>query len=339
MAGLSPLPRRCVAGPYRASSEQRPPPLKPGGVMPKPARPSPLAQQQRQPAPPAPATSEAAGVRVNKCFRAFASRRESDSFVADGRVTINGATAQPGQLVRPGDDVRLDGKPVSWSRLQVDLHQEDVFVSSASPLPLESSFRYLKLNKQAGVTCTMDDRVAGSLAQVLSPQLGGERVFSVGRLDKESTGLLLLTSDGRVPNAVLRSANGHEKLYRVRTDKRVSDADMAQLASGVVITTVAQSDGARKPLTAATKPCTVVRAAGRELLFTLREGRNRQIRKMTAALGYEVQELHRLTFAGITLGGLRPGEWMELEEREMVSLREAVRAASAGGTAVVEEDG
>ncbi len=268
------------------------------------------------------------GVRVNKAFRAFASRREADRFVEEGRVTVNGMRAQSGQLLRPGDDVRLDGVSVQWEALQVDLAAASPQQQHTRRLPLEESFLYVKYHKPRGVTCTMDEATPGSLAKVLAPQLP-VRVFSVGRLDKDSTGLLLLTSDGRVPNAVLRSANGHEKVYRVRTGARVSDADVRQLAAGVVITTVAQRDGNRAaPLTAPTKPCAVERGGPANWLqFTLKEGRNRQIRKMLGALGYDVLILHRVRFLGIELGALRPGEWAELTEREMKDIRSAVRGA------------
>lgn len=242
-------------------------------------------------------------------------------------------------MVRPGDVVSLDGRVVDWETLQVDLLPDPAAASDDrsspaspdAPLPLEGSFLYLKYHKPRGVVCTMDERVRSSLASqpVATAQLPA-RVFSVGRLDKESSGLLLLTSDGRVPNAVLRSANGHEKEYLVRPHARVTDAHLRQLASGVVITTVAQRDGNRaKPLTAPTAPCQVVRAGqGQELLlFTLREGRNRQIRKMLGALGYDVLDLHRTRFLSVQLGGLAPGRWAPLSGAEMADLRTAVRSA------------
>jgi len=292
----------------------------------------------------------AEGVRVNKCFRATASRREADRLVASWRVTVNGVRATAGQLVRPGDKVKLDSKLVRWESLQVDLLDDERAASptlpssapppsgrrtgqaSSVPLPLEASFTYLKYHKPAGVVCSMASDADALSAQPVA-RACRQRLFTVGRLDKESTGLLLLTSDGRVPNAVLRPAHGHEKAYRVVTDVRVSDADVARLAAGVVITTVAQRDGNRAvPLTAPTKPCVVSREADRSLLFTLQEGRNRQLRRMLGALGYSVVSLHRTRFLSISLGSLAPGCWELLSEAEMRDVRAAVRQAGGGGT-------
>lgn len=166
----------------------------------------------------------------------------------------------------------------------------------------------------------------------------GARLFPVGRLDKESTGLLLLTSDGRLPNAALRHRAGQPKLYRVTADRPVHPADVEQLAAGVVITTVAQRDsGPGKPLTAPTLPCRV-RAdlgdpSGCTLLVELKEGRNRQIRRMLEALGYETRALHRVGFLGLGLAGLREGQWRELGEPEMRVVRRVVRAAAAASAA------
>lgn len=288
---------------------------------------------------------------MNKCFRATASRREADRLVESGRVTVNGVRATAGQLVRPGDKVKLDSKLVHWESLQVDLLDDERAAAasgptlpcsapsgrragqaSSVPLPLEASFTYLKYHKPAGVVCSMASDADALSAQPVA-RACRQRLFTVGRLDKESTGLLLLTSDGRVPNAVLRPAHGHEKAYRVVTDVRVSDADVARLAAGVVITTVAQRDGNRAvPLTAPTKPCVVSREAGRSLLFTLQEGRNRQLRRMLGALGYSVVSLHRTRFLSISLGSLAAGCWAPLSEAEMRDVRAAVRQAGGGET-------
>lgn len=174
-------------------------------------------------------------------------------------------------------------------------------------------------------------------SQVRHPS--GVRLFPVGRLDKESTGLLLLTSDGRLPNAALRHRAGQPKLYRVTADRPVRPADVEQLAAGVVITTVAQRDrGPGKPLTAPTLPCRVQAdlrgdPSGCTLLVELKEGRNRQIRRMLEALGYETRALHRLAFLGLGLEGLQEGQWAELGEREMRVVRRVVRAAAAASAA------
>jgi 23S rRNA pseudouridine2604 synthase len=307
---------------------------------------------------------------VNKCFRAFASRREADRYVEEGRVRVNGSLAAPGDRVFPGDAVELDGRAVAWEELRAELlplappgaaaalggggdgdgdagdalaaaSTPAVAAGDALPLPLEERFLYLKYWKPRGVVCTSDTRVAGNLTDAVGAGAAGAggagRVFGVGRLDKDSTGLLLLTNDGRVPNAVLRASTQHAKVYRVTAHAAVSDEHVAELAAGVVITTTAQRDGgAARPLTARTRACSVARDgrdSGRTLLITLREGRNRQIRKMLAALGYDTLALQRLRFMGIDLGGLRPGEWRPLNEAEMGDVRRAVRAASAAAAA------
>jgi pseudouridine synthase len=147
--------------------------------------------------------------------------------------------------------------------------------------------------------------------------------------------LLLLTNDGRVPNAVLRAATRHSKTYAVRTHMPATREQIARLAAGVIITTVAQRDGVAKPLTARTRPCEVKReygvSGGCSLLFTLQEGRNRQIRRMLDAVGLNTITLHRTSFMSIGLDGLKPGQVAPLSEEEMRDIRRAVRAAAASG--------
>ena len=139
-------------------------------------------------------------IRVNKCFKEFASRRESDELVRQGRVKINGRVAGMGDKVAIGDRVTLDDRPVMWENLAIaDIESE-----------AGDQFVYIKYWKPSGVTCTTDTRIRGNIIdRVRHPQ----RIFPVGRLDKESTGLILLTSDGRLPNAVLRSGRKHDKMY------------------------------------------------------------------------------------------------------------------------------
>jgi 23S rRNA pseudouridine2604 synthase len=266
-------------------------------------------------------------VRINKCFREFASRRAADKLVEDGRVYVNGVRAESGLFVFSGDKVCLDGAPVNWEALQVDLAEGP---GGGSAEEVEQKFVYYAYHKPRGVTCTVDERVEGNLLEALGNRVRG-RVFSVGRLDRDSSGLLLLTSDGRVPNSVLRSARGHEKEYLVRTESRVSDADVKRLAEGVVITTVAQRDGNRAPpLTAATLPCRVTRGSGpNSLRMTLTEGRNRQIRKMLGALGYTVLDLCRTRFLDIKLGKMAADEVRALTETEMECLRAAILESEA----------
>jgi 23S rRNA pseudouridine2604 synthase len=291
-------------------------------------------------------------VRINKCFREFASRREADRYVEDGRVMVNGIVAVSGQRVQPGDQITLDGREVQWEMLASELatpttstplsssssnsNESEVIIASSSEddgsekLPLEERHYYIKYWKPRGVVCTCDRTIRGNILDALPRPPPGVRLFTVGRLDKDSTGLILLTSDGRLPNASLRSKQGHPKVYRVTADRPIPDQDCQQLASGVVITTVAQRDrGVAKELTAPTLPCRIKRDGdgGRRILIELREGRNRQIRRMLHALGYDTMELHRVSFMGIGLDGMYEGQWKVLEDEEMQVLRKAVRAA------------
>jgi pseudouridine synthase len=192
-------------------------------------------------------------------------------------------------------------------------------------------FEYIKYWKPIGITCTTDRRIQDNLIDALkydgcNPEC---RIFPVGRLDKDTSGIILMTSDGRLPNASLRGYHKHPKTYMVKANRPVSEADIQTLRSGVVITTVAQRDGNRaKPLTAPTLPCQVraiqsqyaqsKNLESRILEITLVEGRNRQIRRMMEAVGYRVLGLHRKAFMGITLDNLEgEGDWSFLDEDEM----------------------
>jgi hypothetical protein len=202
----------------RLAAARQPPP--PPGPPPPPRRSARLVLLRAAP------LEEASGapvpfVRVNKCFRGFASRREADRFVEEGRVTVNGARAAPGQRVAPGDAVALDGRPVRWEALQAELaggavgggavgggasagRGDDSRADGASgadpgaaPLPLEERFVYIKYWKPRGVVCTCDPGTRGNIVDTLRDPPDA-RLFPVGRLDKETTGAILLTSDGRV---------------------------------------------------------------------------------------------------------------------------------------------
>lgn len=183
------------------------------------------------------------------------------------------ACADPSLQVALGAEVTLDGRAVDWERLNV-LGAAHALPTSAAPpaespgqprhgrdgtVPGEERFVYIKYWKPAGVVSTTDMRVRGNVVAEIGHR---ERVFPVGRLDKDTTGLLLLTSDGRVPNAVGRSGGRHPKTYWVRTAAALSDAEIGRLAAGVVITTTAQRDRGSKTLTARTRPCEVRRRPG-----------------------------------------------------------------------------
>ena len=289
-------------------------------------------------------------MRVNKAFRRTHSRREADRLVSARRVRVNGEEAGPGDRLVPGDVVTLDGRAVEWEELEPSVPgrsggsehsrvglmggrgSERAAGEAASGGSLEAAmasmapYVYLMYWKPRGVICTTDRSVRGNVIDALLQDsalrdfAGGQRLFTVGRLDKPSTGAVLVTSDGRVPNAVLGARRGHPKEYEVRPHQAVEAEDLERLRAGVVITTEAQRDGQRKALTARTLPCEVERAGPRResLRITLTEGRNRQIRRMLGALGYETLELHRRSFAGLGLGAgcAGPGAWAPLDEAQ-----------------------
>lgn len=259
------------------------------------------------------------GVRINKCFKSFASRRESDAFIQHGRVRINGELAMQGARVFPGDVVQLDGRVVEWERLNIAVDMD--------------KFTYLKLWKDLGVVCTTNEAIANNVVAYLPEHVRvPDRVFPVGRLDENSTGLLLLTSDGRLPTAVLGAGKKCIKEYIVTSDAYVTDKHLRRLREGVVISTVIPRDrGTRKTLNASTIPCDIERIGdGNQLVFRLHEGRNRQIRKMLGALGYTTRAIHRKAMMGITLDGLKgPGDAQPLSSTEMLIVREKLAALPA----------
>ena len=260
-------------------------------------------------------------IRLNKCISSL-SRRGADDAIAEGRVTVNGIIATTGSRVKKGDKILLDGKPQRWEYMQ--LKAKNI---QPSVVLEKRNFQYVKYWKPVGITCTSDLKDDSNIIKAGNFNLFPQRMFTVGRLDKDSTGLILLTSDGRVNNAMLKPSTYKEKAYIVELDRTPSDQQIKELADGVVITTISQRERA-KEITARTRPCKVRRigeSSSRKLEFVLMEGRNRQIRKMVEAIGCNVIALHRTSFAGITLKGLSQGNWMELDEREITIIRKALK--------------
>ena len=236
------------------------------------------------------------GKRLNKYISetGVCSRREADKLIADERVTINGKLPELGTKVKPGDDVRLDGKPITAA-------------------PENKSDRvYIAYNKPIGITCTTERHVKGNIVDAVNhPQ----RIFPIGRLDKPSEGLILLTSDGDIVNKILRAENAHDKEYQVTVNQPVSEKFVKRMAQGVPI------------LGTITDPCQV-KATGRfTFTIVLRQGLNRQIRRMCEFLGYEVTKLKRVRIMNIDLKGLRPGQWRDLTEKEMQTLNSALKGS------------
>ena len=317
-------------------------------------------------------------IRLNKVFKKTHSRRQADKLILDGRVTVNGQVSY-GTMVEPfADEVCLDGLPVQgweeWNGLVRPPRDDDS--NQDSDGTDNDTFAYIKYWKPRGVVCTTDRSIPGNILDELEYEDGCpvtnvySRLYPVGRLDKDTTGLLLLTNDGRLPNSLLRSKYKQAKVYNVQTRYPISDEDLQRLRDGVVITTVAQRDGKMaEPLTAPTLPCRIERI-GKEhkslrsssFRISIREGRNRQIRKMVEAVDNRVVRLHRTQFGGdyleedtdndekrnhgggrcISLKNLRgPGDWQELEGPELDLVHQILRRAeqeSAANTTTATSD-
>jgi 23S rRNA pseudouridine2604 synthase len=224
-------------------------------------------------------------MRLNKYISetGLCSRREADARIEAGRVTINGAVATLGMQVGEGDVVCVDGQPVAGAQQHV----------------------YLALNKPVGVICTTERDVPGNLVDFIKYQ---ERIFPIGRLDKDSEGLLLLTNNGDIVNEILRSENEHEKEYLVTVDRPVTELFLSGMASGVRI------------LGTVTKPCKVEPLGPATFRIILTQGLNRQIRRMCSFFGYKVRRLQRVRIINLRLGELKPGQWRELAPEEVRGL-------------------
>lgn len=227
-------------------------------------------------------------MRINKFLSeaGIISRRGADKWITDGRVMINGKLAELGSQVEAGDDVQVDGKPIV----------------------VEQPLVYLVLNKPVGITSTTERHVKGNIVDYVNHPL---RIFHIGRLDKDSDGLILLTNDGDIVNEILRAEKGHEKEYVVTVNEKITDTFLEKMAAGVNI------------LGTKTLPCKVKKLGPNVFNITLTQGLNRQIRRMCSALGYTVKRLQRIRIMNITIEGLPIGEWRELtsgEKKELFSV-------------------
>ncbi len=235
-------------------------------------------------------------MRINKFISetGVCSRREADAWIAAGRVAINGAPATLGSKVEASDQVTIDGKPVGGRRPVV----------------------YIALHKPIGITCTTERSVEGNIVDYLDYP---ERIFPIGRLDKDSEGLILLTNDGDIVNEILRAEHAHEKEYIVTVDKPVTQAFLDEMQQGVEI------------LGTRTQPCLANRVAKHVFRIVLTQGLNRQIRRMCDALGYRVMRLRRVRIMHIVLDDLAVGEFRDLTESELRELHRRCGATEGGG--------
>jgi 23S rRNA pseudouridine2604 synthase len=224
-------------------------------------------------------------MRINKFVSetGICSRREVDKWIEAKRITINGKTAELGSRVEAGDEVRVDGQLIGSKKKNV----------------------YIALHKPVGVTSTTERHVEGNMIDFVGHT---ERIFPIGRLDKDSEGLILLTNDGDIVNEILRAEHRHEKEYIVTVDKPISSQFLRGMASGVKI------------LGTVTLPCQVEQIDRTTFRILLTQGLNRQIRRMCQAFGYQVRRLQRIRIMNIRLDGLKVGKWRDLTESERLEL-------------------
>lgn len=224
-------------------------------------------------------------MRINKFISESgkASRRGADRLIEEGRVMINGKRATIGSQVQPGDDVRVNGEQLYIARNNV----------------------YIALNKPVGITSTTEKGVKGNIVDLVNHPL---RIFNIGRLDKDSEGLILMTNDGDIVNEILRAENKKEKEYIVSVDKPITPEFLKGMSEGVRI------------LGTKTLPCKVTQLSKYDFNIILTQGLNRQIRRMCEVLGYEVYRLQRIRIMNIHLGNLPPGQWRDLTKKEKKQL-------------------
>ena len=230
------------------------------------------------------------GIQLNKYISSsgFCSRREADKYIEEGRVTINDETALIVARVQAGDVVAVDGEKIKISKKQS---------------------LYIAFNKPKGVTSTTDPSDRSNIVYFINHP---KRIFPIGRLDKDSEGLILLTNDGDIVNKILRAGNEHEKEYIVTMNKAITPEFVKRMSSGVPV------------LGEKTKPCIVRQLGNRSFKIILTQGLNRQIRRMCEYLQYDVMTLKRIRVMNITLGNLPVGKWRNLSFAEAQEINKMV---------------
>ena len=229
-------------------------------------------------------------IRLNKYLGSVGvcSRREADRLIASGQVTVNGKQADMGMRVAPSDDICIRGKKIRIQEKKV----------------------LLLMNKPRGIICTAQEREKPNIVEYLNYPV---RVYPVGRLDKESEGLILLTNQGDLVNRIMRAGNFHEKEYIVQVNRPVTKDFLQKMGKGVPI------------LDTVTRPCPVEKISEDTFRIILTQGLNRQIRRMCEYLGYEVVRLKRVRIMNLTLKGLEKGAYREITTRELKELERLLK--------------
>lgn len=234
--------------------------------------------------------------RINKFLSevGYCSRREADKLIEAGRVTINGVIPEKGTKIAPDDEVAVDGKNIKNTK---------------------ERFVYLAFNKPVGIVCTTDTSVEKD--NIIDFINYGKRIFPIGRLDKPSEGLILLTDDGDIVNKILRASNNHEKEYIVTVDNPISQTFVERMSGGIHLSELNQT----------TKKCIVEKLSTYKFRIVLTQGLNRQIRRMCSYLNYEVQTLKRVRIMNIKLD-IPVGKYRELSEEEFAKLSTLISSSS-----------
>lgn len=229
--------------------------------------------------------TDSEGIRLNKYIASsgLCSRREADTLIENGKVTVNGEVAVQGTKVNEDDVVLVNGRKITP----------------------DDNMIYIAFNKPLGVTCTTDKRDPSNIIDYIGYS---ERIFPVGRLDKNSSGLILLTNDGSIVNKLLRAENGHEKEYLVTVNRPYDKDFVRSMEKGVPV------------LGQLTLPCKLKPCGEKSFKIILHQGLNRQIRRMCEYLGYKVTRLKRIRFMNIELGDLETGKWRYLTAAEKKEL-------------------
>lgn len=234
-------------------------------------------------------------IRLNKYLSECGqcSRREADDLIARGEVTVDGHTASMGERVSGHEKILIHGKPIKGP---------------------SKSHTYIVMNKPRGVVCTTKND-KNNVIDYLGLE---QRVFPVGRLDKDSEGLLILTSDGDIVNRMMRAGNFHEKEYVVTVDKPIDETFIRKMSAGVFL----------PELEVKTRPCTVIKTGRTSFKIILTQGLNRQIRRMCQCLGFRVVSLKRVRIMNIRLGSLATGAWRPMTAEELKDLKKIIRKSS-----------
>ena len=236
------------------------------------------------------------GIQINKFISStgYCSRREADKLIEQGRVTINDELAQAHQRVGPDDKVCVDFEYIKNT-------------------PTKKKLLYIAFNKPVGITSTTD---VSDRSNIISYINHPNRIFPVGRLDKDSEGLILLTNDGDIVNKILRAGNQHEKEYVVTVNSAITPDFIRRMSSGIEI------------LGTRTKKCVVRQEGSKKFRIILKQGLNRQIRRMCEACGYSVMSLQRVRIMHLTLGSIKPGKWRYLSDAEVIQLEKLLANSS-----------